>query len=195
MKLNAEKSSATTLSSSSEQYGFNNPTRSVPERRQPRGWIFEFRRLGTIPFKRVTGDASTREYFRALCRRHNLIIAVYRSAFDQDEPAAERLAKLEVDNPSARLTFANDACAHLEVTRLFLEAKLPVPAVVAVSGPDGAMLIEDLGNTRLQDWLHECSEPEAANAYRRAVELIVRIQETTAPTLSAGLDLLASGLR
>jgi aminoglycoside/choline kinase family phosphotransferase len=141
--------------------------------------------LEEITIHRVTGDASTREYFRVQASGRSVIIVVYRSAFDQNEPASARLARSELDNPSARLTFANDPCAHIEVTRLFLDAKLPVPAVVAVSGADGAMLIEDLGDTRLQDWLRERSDAEGANAYRHAIELIVRIQETTAPTLRA----------
>lgn len=135
--------------------------------------------LEEIVIERVTGDASTREYFRARAKGASVIISVYGLPFDQGERALARLARLEADNPSARLTFTNDPCAHTEVTRLFLEAGLPVPQIVAVSGADGAMLIDDVGDTRLQDWLRECSEGEAVNAYRHAVELIVQIQEAT----------------
>ena len=139
-----------------------------------------------VAIERVTGDASTRQYFRARAKAASVIIAIYGSPFDQSEPASARLARLEADNPSARLTFANDPCAHIEVTRLFLGAGLPVPRVVSVSGGDRAMLIEDVGDTRLQDWLRECSGGEAAvNAYRHAVELIVQIQEATEPAIRA----------
>ncbi|MEK6301750.1 MAG: phosphotransferase [Acidobacteriota bacterium] len=141
--------------------------------------------LEETAIERVTGDASTRQYFRARARDTSVIIAIYSSGFDETESALARLTRLEADNPSARLTFANDPCAHIEATRLFLEAGLPVPQVVAVSGSSGAMLIEDVGDTRLQDWLRQSSEAEAVSAYHRAVELIVRIQEATEPAIRA----------
>ncbi|HWO02875.1 MAG TPA: hypothetical protein VNS63_26775, partial [Blastocatellia bacterium] len=127
----------------------------------------------------VTGDASTRRYFRARGQGASVIVAVYRSVFDETEHAVARLAKLEAANPSARLTFANDPCAHIEVTRLLLQAGLPVPPVVAVSGSDAAMLIEDVGDMRLQDWLVGRSRTEADAAYSRALEMVVQIQEAT----------------
>ncbi len=141
--------------------------------------------LEEIGVERVTGDASTREYFRARGKGASVIIAVYNSPFDETERASARLARLEADHPSARLTFANDPCAHIEVTRLFLEAGLPVPAIVSVSGGDGAMLIEDVGDTRLQDWLNDRSRAETTDAYKRAIEIVVQIQEATEPAISA----------
>src|SRR6266567_4276981 len=92
---------------------------------------------------RLTGDASTRSYFRAQARGASLIVALYGAAFDETERAIDRLAKAEAANPSARLTFANDPCAHVEVTNLLLGSGLPVPSVIAVSGADGSMLIKD----------------------------------------------------
>jgi aminoglycoside/choline kinase family phosphotransferase len=145
--------------------------------------------LGSSPeevsIERVTGDASTRTYFRARAADASVVIALYGSAFDETERASARLEKLESSNPSARLTFANDPCAHIEVTRLFLEAGLPVPPVVSVSGIDGVILIEDVGDTRLQDWLREHSEAEAADAYHNALELVVQIQDATEPAIRA----------
>jgi aminoglycoside/choline kinase family phosphotransferase len=145
--------------------------------------------LGSFPeevsIERVTGDASTRTYFRARASGASVIIALYGSPFDETELASARLERLESNDPSARLTFANDPCAHIEVTRLFLEAGLPVPPVVSVSGLDGVILIEDVGDTRLQDWLPQHSEAEAADAYHHALELVVRIQDATEPAISA----------
>ena len=145
--------------------------------------------LGSTPeevsIERVAGDASTRTYFRARAAGASVIIALYGSAFDETEGASARLERLESSNPSARLTFANDPCAHIEVTRLFLEAGLPVPPVVSVSGIDGVILIEDVGDTRLQDWLLQHSEAEAADAYHHALELVVQIQDATEPAIRA----------
>jgi aminoglycoside/choline kinase family phosphotransferase len=41
------------------------------------------------------------------------------------------------------------------------------------------MLIEDVGDTRLQDWLGDRTEVKVMDAYRHALELVVRIQEAT----------------
>jgi aminoglycoside/choline kinase family phosphotransferase len=128
---------------------------------------------------RLTGDASTRSYFRAEAGGATVIVALYSLPFDETDRAVDRLAKAEFANPSARLTFANDPCAHLEVTALLLEAGVPVPPVLGTSGADAAMLIEDVGDIKLQDWLNDRSEGEVIEAYRHALELVVRIQDAT----------------
>ena len=139
--------------------------------------------IADISVARLTGDASTRSYFRASSPNNSLIVALYAAPFDETECAVERLAKAEADNPSARLTFANDPCAHIEVTSLLLEADLPVPEVLLAVGSEAMMLIEDVGDTRLQDWLGSRNQTDALEAYRHALELVVRIQEATGRAL------------
>lgn len=138
-----------------------------------------------VTVTKLTGDASTRSYFRASANNSSVIIALYSEPFDETEKASDRLARLEAANPSARLTFANDPCAQIEVTGLLLEAGLPVPPVLATSGPDAIMLIQDVGDLRLQDWLAGRSESEVIEAYRRALAIAIRIQETTERALEA----------
>lgn len=128
---------------------------------------------------RLTGDASTRSYFRAASANASLVIALYDEPFDESERASHRLERAERMNPTARLTFANDPCAHIEVTELFLEAGLPVPPIIGVSGDEAAILLEDVGDIKLQDWLEGRPTPEVKEAYSRAIDFIVRIQETT----------------
>ena len=135
--------------------------------------------VGDLTISRVTGDASTRVYFRAKANDKSLIIALYNAPFDEQVRAADRLLAAEASNPSARLTFASDPCAHIETTALFREANLPVPRVLASSGAERAMFIEDVGDRRLQDWLKGRSENELKEAYRHAVAMIVKIQEAT----------------
>lgn len=145
-----------------------------------------------LSITRLTGDASTRSYFRAQARGSSVIVLRYSDAFDETERAVDRLTKLEAANKSARLTFANDPCAHIEVTNLLIETGLPVPRMLAMSGPDALMLIEDVGDVRLQDWLEGRSQPETIEAYRHALELIVKIQEATETAL--GADCICSHL-
>jgi aminoglycoside/choline kinase family phosphotransferase len=97
----------------------------------------------------------------------------------------QRLATAEASDPSARLTFANDPCAHIEVTGLLIGAGISVPRVLTTSGVDAAMLIEDVGDLRFQDWLAGRSHAEVAEAYRFALELVSRIQDATETALEA----------
>lgn len=137
-----------------------------------------------LSITRLSGDASTRSYFRAQSASASVIVALYAEPFDETESAASRLARLEAANPAVRLTFANDPCAHVEVTTLLAQSGLPVPQVLAVSGRDSLLLIEDVGDLRLQDWLAHHTQDEATSAYRRAIELIIKIQEATVRALS-----------
>jgi len=141
--------------------------------------------IADVSIARLTGDASTRSYFRASTPQESLIVALYSAAFDETAPAVDRLAEAEAANPAARLTFANDPCAHIEVTSLFLEAGLPVPAVLKSLGGDSMMFIQDVGDIRLQDWLTDRAEADAFEAYHHALELVVRIQEATGRALES----------
>jgi len=140
----------------------------------------------SLTINKLTGDASTRAYYRAQCGDGSLIVSLYSTPFDETERAADRLRKLELSNPSARLTFASDPCAHIESTRLFLDSSLPVPRILATEGSHGMMLFEDVGDLRLQDWLAGRSAAEVRDAYLRATRLIVSIQDATGQALQAG---------
>lgn len=143
-----------------------------------------------VAITRLTGDVSTRVYLRAAAEGRTLIISLYGEPFDEAERATDHLKRLEAENPSARLSYHSHALAHLEATRLFLDAGLPVPRILATSGADGLMLFEDVGDMRLQDWMVNRQPAEIRNAYLRATELIVEIQEAT--QLALGSDSICS---
>lgn len=140
-----------------------------------------------VTITRLTGDVSTRVYLRAAASGRTLIISLYSAPFDESARAVDHLAQLEALNPSARLTYHSQAQAHIEATRLFLNAGLPVPRILATSGADALMLFEDVGDLRLQDWLANRHAAEIRAAYLRAIELIVDIQDATKLALEADL--------
>jgi aminoglycoside/choline kinase family phosphotransferase len=104
----------------------------------------------------LTPDASTRTYYRVL-RAGNpaetFVISLYASPFNPQ------------DN------------SFLDVTRLFDAAGLPVPQVIDVAGTEGIILQEDLGDCSLTKWLND--EPGEGDMFRRAIELIARVQAAT----------------
>jgi aminoglycoside/choline kinase family phosphotransferase len=101
----------------------------------------------------LTGDASTRRYFRVL-RPDNpsVVLAVY------DEPFT-----------FAELPFVN-------VCRLFTNIPLPVPAIAGHADDLGILILEDLGDVTLQAHLGLTQAAEHDALYRQAVELVFRLQ-------------------
>ena len=104
----------------------------------------------------LTPDASTREYFRFPWKRKTAIAAVYPEPFDPNF------------HP------------YLDVTRLFLEAKLPVPEIYEVDAADGIIVQEDLGDRQLRLVYESSSEEECEEFKEKAIKLIAQIQAATA---------------
>lgn len=100
----------------------------------------------------LTGDASTRQYFRIL-RPDNpsVVLAVYESAFTFDD-----------------LPFVN-------VSRLMSEVPLPIPAIAGHHADLGILILEDLGDVTLQAHLGVSPDQHYA-LYDQAVEFIARLQ-------------------
>jgi aminoglycoside/choline kinase family phosphotransferase len=101
----------------------------------------------------LTGDASTRQYFRIL-RPDNpsVVLAVYDAPFVLDE-----------------LPFVN-------VCRLFENIPLPIPAIAGHADDLGILILEDLGDVTLQAHLGGTQPAEHDALYRQAVELVFRMQ-------------------
>jgi aminoglycoside/choline kinase family phosphotransferase len=128
------------------------------------------KRAGLKPEKMValTPDASTREYFRVPWKRSTAVAAVYPEPFDPE------------------------IHPYLDVTRLFLGAKLPVPEILDVDALNGIIVQEDLGDQQLRRVYESSSEDEREAYVEQAVGLIADIQAATA--LAYERDSIASRL-
>ncbi|MBA2502734.1 MAG: phosphotransferase [Pyrinomonadaceae bacterium] len=104
----------------------------------------------------LTPDASTREYFRIPWeRKKTAVAAVYPEAFDpQVHP-------------------------FLDITRLFAEARLPVPEILDVEPQHGIIVQEDLGDKQLRQVYETASDEQQEEYLERAIGLIARIQAAT----------------
>ncbi len=104
----------------------------------------------------LTPDASTREYFRFPWKKKTTAVAaVYPEPFDPNF------------HP------------YLDVTRLFLEAKLPVPEIYEVEAAQGIIVQEDLGDRQLRLVYDSASEEQVEAFTEQAITLIARIQAAT----------------
>ncbi len=116
----------------------------------------------------LTPDASTRSYFRIPWKRSTAVAAVYPEGFDPEVQP------------------------YLDVTRLFLEAGLPVPSIYAVDGLRGIIVQEDLGDQQLARFFASAGEEECEEYKERAINLIARIQKATEKAVE--LDSIAGRL-
>ena len=115
-----------------------------------------FQRLGEISeVEPLTGDASTREYFRVGWQGHTAIACIYPEPF---EPATS---------------------PYLDVTHLFLTAGLPVANIHAVDGPLGVIIQEDLGDKILRNEIEHVSSDRRSRLMNEAISLVARIQVAT----------------
>ncbi|HEV2799303.1 MAG TPA: phosphotransferase [Pyrinomonadaceae bacterium] len=104
----------------------------------------------------LTPDASTREYFRIPWTGHNTVVAaVYPEPFDPE------------------------IHPFLDVTRLFVAARLPVPEILDVDATHGIIVQEDLGDAQLRRVFETANEEERETYLERAIDLIADIQAAT----------------
>ncbi|MEO8042089.1 MAG: phosphotransferase [Acidobacteriota bacterium] len=117
----------------------------------------------------LTPDASTREYFRVTWRGESAIACVYPEPF----VAAEQ--------------------SYLDVTNLFVKAKLPVARIMDFDESLGVIMQEDLGDRILRDVLVKADENARDHLTSEALTLIAQIQAAT--PFAFELDSIASRSR
>ena len=107
------------------------------------------------PITPLTPDASTRSYFRVPWKKGTAVAAVYPEPFDAE------------------------VHPYLDVTRLFLDAGIPVPEIYAIDGESGIIIQEDLGDQQLSSFFESGSVEECEEYKEKATNLIARIQKAT----------------
>jgi aminoglycoside/choline kinase family phosphotransferase len=107
---------------------------------------------GTARVTPLSGDASTRRYFRVVEDGSSRVLALYPEPFEPE------------------------GLSFLRMRDLLDGYGLAVPAIVDVDGPRGIVLQEDLGDRTLQEILKETGDGRREELYREAVDDIVTLQ-------------------
>jgi N-acetylmuramate 1-kinase len=108
--------------------------------------------LASAELVALSGDASTRRYFRLRGAAGSYVLALY------PEP------------------FAADELSYVSVRSLFQSYGLPVPATVDMDGARGVVLQEDLGDLTLQEALRGAGDAARDELYREAVDQLAQLQ-------------------
>lgn len=117
-----------------------------------RQYLREKRPGDTVRVAPLSGDASTRRYYRVVDGGTSYVLALYPGPF-----VAEELS-------------------YLSVHGLLEGYGLPVPATVDVDAARGIVLQEDLGDRTLQAALEGSGDGERADLYREAVDEAAQLQ-------------------
>jgi len=100
----------------------------------------------------LVGDASTRRYFRLSLDGESLILALMPDPFEPDQ-----------------LPFLN-------VAELLRQVPLRIPEIRDISGPEGILLLEDLGDELLQKRISTGTRLEKKSFYREALSILNLLQ-------------------
>ncbi len=113
-------------------------------------------RLAELRVVPLSGDASTRRYYRVRDGGECSVVSLNPEPFDPEQ-----------------LPF-------LVIRNLMAGWGLPVPEVRAIDGARGILLQEDLGDLSLQEALKEASPPRREELYRQALDQLVVLQREAA---------------
>jgi len=134
------------------------PRFNLPYLAQTLGRLFGQSIVG-VEVTPLTGDASTRRYFRLRPR--------YMAS--GNAPASVILMQLPEPFPGENYDFV-----HIQE---FLEGlNLPVPHLYLYDSPKGFVFLEDCGDITLEALLEDCDEKERQAWYRQAVDLLADMQ-------------------
>jgi N-acetylmuramate 1-kinase len=117
---------------------------------------FVAERLAGATVSALSGDASTRRYYRVSRGGGTWVVALHSDPFELET-----------------LTFA-------VVRDLLAGFGLPVPAIVDADGDRGILLLEDLGDLTLQEALRTASAEERTRLYRLALAQLATLQQEAA---------------
>jgi N-acetylmuramate 1-kinase len=115
-----------------------------------------FGREGAVEVAALSGDASSRRYYRLRDGGTTRVVSVYPEPFD-----AERLPFTVMQS-------------------LMAGWGIRVPAVIDVDGALGVLVVEDLGDVTLQEALPSASPEERRRLYREAVDQMIVLQREAA---------------
>jgi hypothetical protein len=104
----------------------------------------------------LSGDASTRRYYRLRAPEGTAILSLHLEPFD-----AEQLP-------------------FIVMRHLMAGWGIPVPAILDQDGPRGIVVLEDLGDLTLQEALRSASAAQREEFYRTAVDQLVTLQREAA---------------
>ena len=114
-------------------------------------------RLGKSKISRIiplAGDASDRNYFRLILENgQSKILVIHKEPFNYK-----------------KLPFVN-------VTELLHHLSIPSPAILGHADDLGILILEDLGDLTLQSHLKKISSAEKTKEYRKAIDIIVTLQQ------------------
>jgi aminoglycoside/choline kinase family phosphotransferase len=116
-----------------------------------------------VKIEKMTGDASDRTFYRIKKENDSLVLMKYASPFKEEE------------------------LSYINIWRFFNDLSLPIPQILDIHPDQGILVLSDLGDTLLQNFVLRLKEEKNRDAivalYKKGVEIIVDLQLAGTPAL------------
>ncbi len=122
----------------------------------------------TFTVTKLAGQASYREYFR-------LNFEDGQTAILMKMPAGKKEVSEEVTKSSVHI----DELPFINIQKYLKSLELPVPEIFGYSEEEGFLLLQDIGDKSLEATLHNANEEMTLFFYKKAIDLLLSVQEKT----------------
>jgi len=124
--------------------------------------------VDSVEITKLFGHASYRTYYR-------LTLSDGKTFVLMQMPPGKSSVSEEITNYKG----PKDELPYLNVQRYLKEIGLPVPTVYAWIPEENLMVLEDLGDRLLESYLKDTTELLRISFYKRAIDLLVKVQKKT----------------
>ena len=118
-----------------------------------------------LTIKKLFGQASARQYFRANTPDHSYVIMVLPQGFSSP---AEEITKIAKDAPQ-EFPFIN-------VQKYLHGLDIPVPTIYGKDDANGFLLLEDLGDQTLENLVKEADDTFFIFYYKKVIDTLIDFQ-------------------
>lgn len=112
--------------------------------------------------------ASYRSYYRVRCHTGNSYVVM-------EIPPGQWSVSEEISNANLK----SDELPFLNIARYLTSKGFPVPTIMGSKPEHGLLLLEDIGDTSLEQLLHQAAPQDWARYYQCAINLLVDMQNKT----------------
>ncbi len=125
---------------------------------------------------KLFGDASYRAYYRVFCDKEITYVLM-----------AMPEGKMSVSEEITNIKEKPAELPYINVQHYLKSIGMPVPEIILFSEKDRWLVLEDLGNKRFFDIVTNIDKEAKVKWYKKAIDLLVELQNRTSPSPSATL--------
>ena len=130
-----------------------------------------------IDIQKIFGEASTRVYHRLFLQNKKTFVLM-------EMPKGKKMsASEEITNLKSEVGSRKSEIPYVNIQRYLKQIGLPVPEIISFDKDEAQIVLEDLGDTKLENVVKNAGAKELIDWYKRAIDLLVELQTKTTSDL------------